>query len=96
MYLYFPDTPRIYDSVTAVRFLVVGGCVLTSVCVSAQRNEIILIAFSTRGIVTDWLEISKLKSSIMSVFYVSEVTFLTCFFDFCVLSDKERNPLAVD
>lgn len=69
---------------------------LPSVCVSAHGNEIILTAFSSRGIVTDWLEISKLKPSIMSLFCVSEVTFLTCFFDFCVLSDKERDLLAVD
>jgi hypothetical protein len=32
----------------------------------------------------------------MSVFCVSEVTFMTCCCDFCVLSDKERDLLAVD
>jgi len=70
--------------------------VLSSVCVSAHGNEINLTAFSSRGIVTDWLEILELRSSVMSVFCVSEVTFLTCCYNFCVLSDKERDPLAVD
>ena len=69
---------------------------LPSIFVSAHVNEINLTAFSTRGIVTDWVVISKLTSSVMSVFCVSEVTFLTCFFDFCVLSDKEMDSLAID
>jgi len=70
--------------------------VLPSVSVSAHVNEINLTAFSTRGVVTDWLEILELGSSVTSVFCVSEVTFLKCCCDFCVLSDKERDPLVFD